>query len=458
MSILTKIDSQSSLGSATGERTASGTYLARNYADFLSLCAEMQQLYNPAVQVVFFVDADNLKNVNGSLGHTTGDALIYAIAEIIKDTLPSGSVLLRRGGDEFICYVMLSHTDSLNSLASDLTKNLNRTNSVGDYKLGISCSIGAESTLDQTIDLESLIEHADIAMTWAKRNGKRQLKFYDSKFCGPIQYERSLLTDFEDALSECSLKVHYQPIFDTFNRNVLGAEALIRWEHIFHGTISADLVVSTAARTGKLRDLGEYVLRQSCETALDWPSRLFLSVNFAASDFQHADFAERVLAVISTTGFDPSRLRFEITELEYLVMTEEVLQNFRQIQAAGVQVGVDDFGTGYSSMGSIDEFPADFIKIDRSLIKSCDSRRSCKIFLRAIQNVAQEQNLTLVAEGVETVQELAVVSSVGIELAQGFYYSPALDATKFRRLLQLKEAIQSLKSNVSSSEHSHLND
>jgi EAL domain-containing protein (putative c-di-GMP-specific phosphodiesterase class I) len=195
------------------------------------------------------------------------------------------------------------------------------------------------------------------------------------------------------------------------------------------------MIVSTAARAGRLGELGKYVLKTACRAASSWPEAMFVSINLTAADFRREDLYETVLSIVEDSGLSNDRLRIEITEIEYLEITPNVLRNMENLKGAGIKIGVDDFGTGYSSMGSIDKFPADFVKIDRSLIQNCNARISSKIFLRAIQLISQNTGTQVVAEGIETLGELAVVRSVGITLAQGYYYAKAMPEEALLRLL-----------------------
>lgn len=444
MSFLTIVQRPSDADQSVDALRVSSPQVARNYAEFRKLCDETRRKSHPQAEVVFFVDADNLKQINSTLGHAKGDAMIAAISDILFNTLPPGSIILRKGGDEFLSYCQFSGSDNIEALATTLAQKLNCPSTVGDHPLELNCSLGAAVDVSCSTHLDELIEAADVALVWAKRHGKRQLKFYDLIDCASVQFERSLSSDFEQALVNGDLYVSYQPVVDIFQRQVCGAEALIRWDHPKHGDVDAELIISTAAKTGRLYDLGGFVLREACKAALAWPEHLFLSINFAASDFQNADFATSALETIAAIGIDPARVRFEITELEFLVLNDAVMQNLDALQATGVQIGVDDFGTGYSAMGSIDRFPADFIKIDRSLVQGCNSGQVNKIFLGAIQKVALQMDINLVAEGVETVEELAIVGALGINLAQGFYYSPALDAAEFVEFVETKEALRKI--------------
>ncbi len=416
-----------------------------SYSQFVEFCRRKHtENFRRYTHLLMFVDADNLKQVNDSFGHSAGDEFIETIHRILSQTCPEDAVIYRAGGDEFIAYCGISDFERAQTLAADVVKKLNQVQDFGSRKLMMSCSVGASYSTGPIVDIPTLKKEADTALLWIKRNGKGRLKFFDYDDCGSIQVEQSLLTDVPSAISEQQLEVFFQPIFSTNDRSVCGAEALVRWNHSDHGKIQAGMIISAASKAGMMRDLGEYVLNKACSFALKWPKNMFLSVNFSASDFQQCDFGEKILSIACANGFPVNRLQLEITEIEYLNVNSIVLNNLRTLQDAGVKIGVDDFGTGHSSMGNIDRFPANFIKIDRTLIENCNNRLSSKVFLRAINRIAEEAGLRLIAEGVETMKELAIIRSIGIEFAQGYYYSEAIPPSDFENLLLERRSIEVL--------------
>lgn len=407
------------------------------YSGFRKVCMRhFDDSICDTVLLFLFLDADNLKQTNDSLGHEVGDQMIQKISNILVDNLPSNAIISRKGGDEFVVAVSCTNIDEAHSIPKLIHTAVNRAHTIAGYGIVLSCSIGASVRASCNIDLNKQEQEADTAMYWAKKCGKNQFKFYCEKECGEISMLRCLSLQFSGALSAGELSVAFQPIYRFADRHILGAEALIRWKHPEYGMVPATHIIDIATQSGKLLELGLFVLRTSCEVAMEWPEDRYISVNFAASDFSHKNFATCVLEILTAESCSPDRLKIEITEAEILDPTETVTSNIYALQKCGIKIGLDDFGTGYSSMGRIDCFPVDFIKIDRSLVAGCDQRISSKIFLSAIKTVAQKMRLELIAEGVETLQEGATVRGCGISSAQGFYFSQPISSYELLKFFQ----------------------
>lgn len=394
------------------------------YIGYHSECSRLG-INEPAdgVLLVLFVDADNLKQINDSLGHHVGDALIAAVASAMTGALPPEAVICRKGGDEFLAALRCTSDAEAQRVAEELVAGLNRPCPISDHEIMLSCSVGASIEPLGRISMVAHERNADTAMYWAKRSGKGMLKIFDRDDCYEISVSRALSAGFPAALMGRELSVAYQPIYRFETRKILGVEALVRWHHPEFGDIAPERVIQIATKSGKLSDLGKFVLLEACRAALHWPDDCYVSVNFVAADFLKVDFARDVLDILEDVGFPPQRLRVELTETEMLELNDIVLSNIHTLRSFGIKLGIDDFGTGHSSMGSIDSFPADFLKIDRSLVAGCDSRISSKIFIKAIKSVAEKVELELIAEGVETLEESAVLRCCGISAAQGYYFS-----------------------------------
>lgn len=374
------------------------------------------------IMSLMFVDADNLKQVNDCLGHATGDQLIAEIGTALVEFLPTDAAVCRKGGDEFIACFCADTIEIAEKIADRVHWALNARSQVGMHELVIGCSSGFDTAPARLADFSTQLRQADIAMYCAKRSGKGCIKSFDIDECSAIMAEQELSADFPLALLNGELRVEFQPVFHISDRTIAGAEALVRWTHPELGEVGASQIVEIAAKCGRLSDLGIFVLSRSCLEAKDWPKDQLLNVNFCASDFTNPDFAPEVLSVLDSSEFDSFRLRIEITEGEKLVLLDTVASNIQTLRDRGVHVGIDDFGAGHASMASVDQYELDFLKIDRSLISNCDQRISCKTFIKAIAKVAAELNLDVVAEGVETLEEAAILRGMGIKWAQGYYY------------------------------------
>jgi len=408
------------------------TLISSTFSDFISSVNQrIDASSEEKLHLIFFVDADNLKQTNDTLGYSAGDELIFGIFNVLKSNFAEDGIIFRKGGDEFLAYCQCDSPGDALLVTEDITTSLNLPFNGKAGRFQMNCSLGVASSTCGYENAVSLIEQANIALLTAKRSGKGQSKFFDNDDCRSVELEQSVIRAFPKALQEGELSMYFQPIYETFQRRAYGGEALVRWNSGFAGHVPANMIVDAAAKTGLALELGKYVLDKACRAARSWPDDMFVSVNFLASDFQYREFSSQALKIISRAGIKPHNVKFEITEIEYLDVTANFNHNLYQLNAAGVCVGVDDFGTGYSSMGSIDKFPASFLKVDRSIVRECNTRQSSRIFLKAISAFAEHASLKVIAEGIETVQELAVVCGTGIKLGQGFYYSPALPEAHF---------------------------
>lgn len=383
---------------------------------------------------LIFVDADNLKQVNDTLGHAIGDRMIEEMGRVLSEFLPSSATICRKGGDEFIACFCAESVLAAEKTAFGVLWALNTSCQVGEHEMVLGCSVGLDTAPIRFADLDVQIKQADIAMYCAKRSGKGCMKVFDVDQCSAIIATQELSADFPSALRNGDLRVLYQPIFRIAERKIVGAEALVRWSHPTLGEVGAGQIIEIATKCGRLSDLGKFVLHTACTEAIDWPPDQLLNVNFSASDFSYPNFATDVISTLHATGLDAFRLRIEITEGEKLSLTNQVTMNIQNLRDYGVSIGIDDFGAGHASMASIDQYELDFIKIDRTLISRCDTRFSCKTFIKAIVKVAVELELEVVAEGIETLEEAAIVRGLGISWAQGFYYEPPIRPEALRKL------------------------
>ncbi|MFK7882413.1 putative bifunctional diguanylate cyclase/phosphodiesterase [Roseobacter sp.] len=388
--------------------------------------------------LVLFVDADNLKQINDTLGHVVGDQLIAEIENTLLDSLPCDALVCRKGGDEFIACVVVDDTESAERIAEGVTCMLNTRRWILGHEILLSCSVGATISSEYKNNLSAELKQADMAMYWAKNSGKSQLKFFDNISCADLLMIQELSALFPAALERKEIIFYLQPIFHISSRKIVGAEALIRWQHPKYGMINPESIIGIASKSGRISQLGIYVLRQACRAALNWPVETFVSVNFSACDFLHPGFPDSVLRELDSLGFDKTRLKIEITEAEKLEVNETVLSTITKLRQNGVRVGIDDFGIGHSSMVSIDSYPLDFVKIDRSLISDCDSRKTSRVFIKAIHQASKNLCIEVIAEGIETLAEAAVVRGIGIPYAQGFYFNHPVTPEEMSQLFDKK--------------------
>lgn len=408
------------------------------YTDFSKLYEKLRKKTPPDKPIlVLFADADNLKQVNDTFGHELGDALIAEIATILNDNLPSGSIICRKGGDEFIACTAVKNFETAERVATGITCMLNNRRFLLSHEVLLSCSVGASISVNYECSLHTQLKNADTAMYLAKSSGKGQLRVFDEHACSKLLMVQELAKVFFSELKTKRLSFCFQPIYRMSNRQIVGAEALIRWHHEKYGMICPEIIVEIAGKSGRMRELGDFILSEACSAAIHWPLDTFVSVNFSPSDFLRADFADFVLSELRAVGLDASRLRIEITESEKMLLTDDVFSNLSKLRQNGVSVGIDDFGTGNSTMANIDKVPVDFVKIDKSLVSDCHQRKSSKIFINAISKVSRHLKLEVIAEGVETVQDYAILRGLGVIFAQGFYFHRPISPERMLNLFSV---------------------
>lgn len=385
---------------------------------------------------LMFIDLDHFKNVNDSFGHAAGDALLSEIAQRLQRNLPEALLIARLGGDEFLILVA---AEDVTRLLPDIHRKLRNTISsptrVFGHDLRISPSIGVSLFPSDGEDVETLLRHADLAMYAAKDRGRNELAYYDTRMSESVMTRIELEANLRQALEDGSLSVHYQPMIETRSGKIVGAEALARWEHPRHGTVPPDIFIPIAESSGLIRQLGMFVFCNAARQQAAWARAghaLRVSVNLSTRQLRDDDLLADLEAAITSSQADPRMLHIEITESMLLGRDEALLERLRRIEGMGFRIALDDFGTGYSNLGYLQHFPIHEIKIDKSFIQSIDVNRP---LAELIVSMCKLMQLTSVAEGVETPEQLEWIRSKGIEYCQGFLFSRALPAQGFEALL-----------------------
>ncbi|KAA3654272.1 MAG: bifunctional diguanylate cyclase/phosphodiesterase [Proteobacteria bacterium] len=385
-----------------------------------------------------FVDLDNFKFVNDSLGHGAGDRLLVEVGRRLKACLRDSDTVARYGGDEFV--LILGDSDGL----ADTLHILHRVQEVvGEaialegHQLHVNCSIGVSVFPDDGDDLEVLLRHADAAMHHAKKLGKGQFQFYTESLNVAARERLALDSALRQAIEQDGLHVVYQPKVGARGQ-LHGFEALVRWENPAFGSVSPTRFIPLAEESGLIGHLTWFVLRQACHQAAAWRARgharLRVAVNISPSLFREKDLAALVQSVLDAAGLPPENLELEITEGMLMGDVQRALTVLNELKAMGVFIAIDDFGTGYSSLAYLKRFPIDILKVDRSFVMECDVGNEAVAITRAIVSLAHSLNLRVVAEGVETAAQLAVLNALGCEEFQGYLFSrplPADAATAF---------------------------
>lgn len=381
---------------------------------------------------LMMLDLDRFKQVNDTLGHPAGDELLKQVAQRLERIVDKGGEIGRLGGDEF--QIILPDIDDrgrLGEIAARIIQMLSQPYSIEGSRAVIGTSIGIAIAPYDGITSDELVKATDLALYAAKGDGRGQYRFYSNELKDGAQERREIEEDLRDALSRGELRMHYQPIIRTSDNVVTGFEALMRWNHPERGQISPEEFIPIAEESNLIVPLGEWAIRQACEDASQWPAKLTVSVNISANQFSAPTLPSIVANALAASGLPPKRLELEITEGVFMGDAAAVDATFEKLKALGVRLVLDDFGTGYASLGILRKAPFDKIKIDQSFVHgSTEPDNSNSAIIAAIVSLAQALVMETTAEGVEAMDELALVKKRGATHVQGFIYSRAIDATE----------------------------
>ena len=393
---------------------------------------------------VLFIDLDQFKNINDSLGHDAGDNLLQEAAERLRDCTRACDTVARWGGDEF--YVVLQDiqtTYNINIVADKIVKRFSNPFRIQNKTLFITASIGIILYPLDDNNVKSLLKKADIAMYHAKEKGRNNYQYYNYEMTERLEHRLQLETELRDALQANEFVLFYQPQVDIEQGRVVGLEALIRWQHPREGLIAPDRFISIAEDTGLIVPIGEWVLREACEQvksmqALGLPA-IKISVNLSPRQLRETNLIKHVERTLSETGLDPAMLDLEITESMLIIDVDRVTRSLNQLSEIGVTISVDDFGTGHSSLAYLKQFPITTLKIDRSFIRDIPQSKDDMSITIAIINMAKGLGLNTVAEGVEDKQQLEFLRQHKCNLMQGYYFSKPITYDETVTLLQQEQ-------------------
>lgn len=389
---------------------------------------------------VLFLDLDGFKHINDSLGHAIGDKLLQSIAERLAHCVRPTDTVSRQGGDEFV--ILLSeakHPEDAAVICRRLLLSVAEAHSIGHHDLHITASIGISVFPDDGLDAETLIKNADTAMYQAKENGRDNYQFFMPAMNARAVERQSIEEHLRRALERKEFSLHYQPKVDLRDGRVTGAEALLRWDHPTRGSVSPAQFIPVAEDCGLILAIGAWVLEEACCQAQAWSQAglpaLTMAVNVSAMQFKNERFLEDILAILSRSGLEARYLELELTEsalMKHAETTASILVTLREL---GVKVAVDDFGTGYSSLSYLRKFPLDALKIDQSFVRQISTTPDETTIVRAIISMGRSLNLRIIAEGVETLEELDFLKLHECEEAQGYYFSRPVPPENFAQLL-----------------------
>jgi diguanylate cyclase (GGDEF)-like protein/PAS domain S-box-containing protein len=390
---------------------------------------------------VLFLDLDGFKHINDSLGHPTGDKLLQSIAKRLVACVRSSDTVSRQGGDEFV--VLLSEMEQSEDAAISALRILQavaEAHTIDHHDLHVTASIGLSVFPDDGKDAETLIKNADTAMYQAKENGRQSYQFFRPAMTVRAVERQSIEENLRRALERREFTLHYQPKIKLKSGEITGAEALLRWTHPVRGSVSPAQFIPVAEDCGLILPIGQWVLREACKQARAWLDAGLplgtMAVNISSMEFRDDNFLESVFAILSETGLDPRSLELELTESVLMKRAESAASVLKTLRARGVQIAVDDFGTGYSSLSYLRKFPIDALKIDQSFVRQITSATEDSTIVTAVISMGRSMKLRVVAEGVETREELAFLQTHQCDEAQGFYFSRPVLPHQFATLLK----------------------
>ena len=401
----------------------------------------IQQARRSSGQVALaFIDLDNFKVINDSLGHAAGDQLLIEVANRLRAILRGVDTVVRYGGDEFVLIIgEQASAEATGQLLERLLASIQAPWRLAGHALRINCSVGVARYPQDAGDLEGLLRVADMAMYHAKESGKGQFRFYTPELNQAAQERFVLETALRTAIEQNELTVVYQPKVDAHYK-VRGFEALVRWNSAGHGLVTPDRFIPLAEETGLILAIGEQVLFKACREAACWPlvdgHALNVAVNLSARQLQEPGLSGLVADALAVSGLPPECLELEITESMLMGDVEQTIRVLESLRALGVRIAVDDFGTGYSSLSYLQRLPIDTLKIDRSFVSGCDRGQGQMVIPHAIIFLGQSLDLHIVAEGVENEAEMKVLADCGCNEYQGYLFARPMQGSAVDDYLQ----------------------
>jgi len=372
---------------------------------------------------VHCLDLDRFKDVNDSLGHGTGDALLRAVAGRLRSCVSVGDIVARLGGDEFaVLQIGVSDTRDCADLATRIVEVVGAPYNIDGQEIVIGTSVGIAVAADEYVSPDRLLKHADLALYCAKADGRGTFRFFEPDMDAQLQARRALEVDLRKALVNREFELFYQPQINIQDNEICGFEALLRWRHPERGLVSPAEFIPVAEDIGLIAQLGEWVIEQACIEAATWPETIKVAVNLSSVQFRNRGLVDTVSRALAQSGLAPSRLELEITESALLQDNDITLTTLHQLRRLGVRIAMDDFGTGYSSLSYLRSFPFDKIKIDQSFVRELSSRADCLAIVQSIASLGASLGMSTVAEGVETEDQFLQIRAAGCTEVQGFYF------------------------------------
>jgi diguanylate cyclase (GGDEF)-like protein len=383
---------------------------------------------------IMYLDLDRFKIINDTLGHPVGDKLLKEVARRLKDSAGDDLLVARFGGDEFCILVPSSGLPEINELACAILADLSRPIALGDHDVTVGVSIGVAVAPEDASTGDELIRKADLALYAAKSEGRGIVKYFTPDMDETARLRRDIEQDLRSALRHQEMVLHYQPIISVGAGETTAYEALIRWEHPVRGVVMPGVFIPIAEETGLILTIGEWVIRKALDDMRHWPEHVGVSINLSPAQMRSPTLISTVVHALASSAVDPARVCLEITESVLMQDSAANIETLHKLRSLGVQIALDDFGTGYSSLTYLRSFPFGKIKIDRSFVNDLDDQEDSRAIIRSVITLASSLGMTTTAEGVETAEQLAILTDEGCTEVQGFLFSKAVPQEQLTNL------------------------
>jgi len=397
---------------------------------------------SPSNHAILFIDLDRFKQINETLGNEVGDLLLIEVANRINTVVRDSDIFARYGGDEFLLAInSMEHQKEAVHFAKDIIKKLNKPFYINEDEIYITSSIGISIYPQDGVEVEKLIHKADKAMYFAKQNGRNQYAFYFEELKRDSKRLLLLEAELRKAIQAKKITIAYQPKVSVDKQDIIGVEALVRWTSDKLGFVSPGEFIPLAEDTGLIIPLSELIIEKVCLDILDWRkegiNKLPVSINIAALHFQQDDFIERINEIVMQYNCSPQQLELELTERTVMQDSEGIVSKLIKLKNMGFKISIDDFGTGYSSLSYLNRFPLNYLKIDSSFIQRITSLKDKQAIVDSIILMAHRLHLKVVAEGVETKDQVKLLKEMDCDIIQGYYYSKPIPSTELLDFLEL---------------------
>ena len=385
---------------------------------------------------LLFVDLDNFKDVNDSMGHAAGDDFLKQVADRLRAAVRKGDIVCRQGGDEFLVGLIdVETSDDISGVAEHLLAGIAQPFVVRDSEILASCSIGIAVHPRDGADFEELLRHADLAMYEAKASGRNTYRFFDDELNTNIQQNLHLLSNLRLAIAQQEFVLHYQPVINLATGDLIGAEALVRWNSPSLGLVAPLQFIAAAEKSGLIVDIGQWVMEEACRQMRAWhdagATGLTIAVNLSPVQFRRGNLEELIAQALEQSGLDPACLELEVTESTLVQDTEKFIQALQRLTAMGIRISIDDFGTGYSNLSYLQRFSVDTLKIDQSFVKTLTTNPQNQTLVTAIIQMAKGLNLNTIAEGIEDEATRALLAALNCDQGQGYGFAKPLAPDDF---------------------------